>query len=406
MHFTPKTYTVKEITNAIKNSLEEEFPQVEVEGEISNAKLAASGHFYFSLKDADSVLTTVMFRGAMSKVPFRPKDGDKVKARGRITVYPARGNYQLLCSSMVLAGEGDILAKLEERKRRLASEGLFSSERKKPLPPYPKSILILTSATGAAVKDILRVIRRRGYKAAIRILPIPVQGAEAAARIAAMLHYANEKQLGDVIILGRGGGSLEDLLPFSEEIVVRSVADSEIPVISAVGHEIDYALTDFAADLRAATPTAAGEMVCPLASEIQTQILLAKESMITQMQRRFQTIRASLQSFSTGYKAETLFYLTQPKRQKLDDSKETLLLNMQDRLITLRRRYEDSIRDIHNLSPRSILARGFAVVNHQGRTLKSTEGLLPGQGIAVILSRGSFDAEVREVHQEEGKKNS
>jgi exodeoxyribonuclease VII large subunit len=273
MHFTPKTYTVKEITNAIKNSLEEEFPQVEVEGEISNAKLAASGHFYFSLKDADSVLTTVMFRGAMSKVPFRPKDGDKVKARGRITVYPARGNYQLLCSSMVLAGEGDILAKLEERKRRLASEGLFSSERKKPLPLYPKSILILTSATGAAVKDILRVIRRRGYKAAIRILPIPVQGAEAAARIAAMLHYANEKQLGDVIILGRGGGSLEDLLPFSEEIVVRSVADSEIPVISAVGHEIDYALTDFAADLRAATPTAAGEMVCPLASEIQTQIL-------------------------------------------------------------------------------------------------------------------------------------
>jgi exodeoxyribonuclease VII large subunit len=318
MQFTPRTYTVKEITHAIKNQLEEEFPQVEVEGEISNAKLAASGHFYFSLKDADSVLTTVMFRGAMSKVAFRPKDGDKVKARGRISVYPARGNYQLLCSSMVLAGEGDILARLEERKRRLAAEGLFSPERKKPIPEFPKSILILTSATGAAVKDILRVIRRRGYKSRLRILPIPVQGEEAAVKIATMLQYANDQQLGDVIILGRGGGSLEDLLPFSEEIVVRSVAASQIPVISAVGHEIDYALTDFAADLRAATPTAAGELVCPLASEIHSQIVLAKEVLITHLHRAIPgQSEPPLQNFSTGYKAETLFYLTQPKRQKL-----------------------------------------------------------------------------------------
>jgi exodeoxyribonuclease VII large subunit len=215
-----------------------------------------------------------------------------------------------------------------------------------------------------------------------------------------MLHYANEKQLGDVIILGRGGGSLEDLLPFSEEIVVRSVAASQIPVISAVGHEIDYALTDFAADLRAATPTAAGELVCPLASEIHSQIVLAKEVLITHLHQRFREIRATLQNFSAGYKAETLFYLTQPKRQRLDDIKEVLLNNMQERLISLRRRYEDSLRDIQNLSPRSVLARGFSVVSKAGATLKSTFGLKKGELVDVILAQGAFSASVQEIRNE------
>ncbi|MBT3273514.1 MAG: exodeoxyribonuclease VII large subunit, partial [Spirochaetales bacterium] len=232
-------YSVSEITTLIKRSLESEYSGVRIEGEISNFRPAASEHLYFTLKDADAMISAVMFRGRASRLSFQPEDGQLVVAGGNISVYAKRGNYQIICDSLTKAGVGEILVMLEERKKRLAAEGLFDDVYKKPLPLFPSKIAVVTSPTGAALQDIMRVTRRRNAGIDIVVLPALVQGDGAAEAIAKQIKTANQHRLGDVIVVGRGGGSLEDLLPFSEEVVVRAVAESELPIISAVGHEID-----------------------------------------------------------------------------------------------------------------------------------------------------------------------
>jgi len=253
--------SVSALTNLIKGTLEGFYSSVAVQGEVSNAKLSSSGHLYFSLKDREALIQAVMFKYRLSFLGFEIRDGMKLIVSGGVSVYAARGQYQLIAQSARIAGTGDILAMLEERKRRLAAEGLFDEDKKRPLPRFPSRVALITSPSGAAVRDIIHVLGRRNAGVDLIILPCPVQGEGAAEIIAARIRQANRLSVADVLIVGRGGGSLEDLLAFSDEAVVRAVAESEIPVISAVGHEIDWAICDYAADLRAATPSAAAELV-------------------------------------------------------------------------------------------------------------------------------------------------
>ncbi|HOC30116.1 MAG TPA: exodeoxyribonuclease VII large subunit, partial [Treponemataceae bacterium] len=253
----PQPLKIAEITSLIKEILEGSFPLVTLEGEISNYRPSSTGHLYFTLKDESSAIASVMFKGKARYLPFAPADGMLVRATGSISVYEARGTYQIIIDRMEAAGTGDILRILEERKRSLAAEGLFDQDRKREIPEIPERIAVITSPTGAAVRDILQIVRRRNPAISVVILPAPVQGPEAPPVLVRQLETANRYHMADVIIIGRGGGSLEDLLPFSDEAVVWAVAGSKIPVISAVGHEIDWTLCDFAADLRVPTPSAA-----------------------------------------------------------------------------------------------------------------------------------------------------
>ncbi|HUI69131.1 MAG TPA: exodeoxyribonuclease VII large subunit, partial [Spirochaetia bacterium] len=291
-------YTVSEITELIKGTLEDGFPWITVQGEISNFRPSATGHWYFSLKDMNAVLSVVMFQRRQESVRFVPQDGMLVTATGGISVYPRRGNYQLICEFLARAGQGDILAMLEERKRALAAEGLFDASRKRPLPMFPSRVAVVTSPTGAAIRDILRVLRRRSAGIDVVVLPTPVQGEGADARIARAIEIAGRWKLGEVIIVGRGGGSLEDLLPFSSEIVVRAIAASPVPVISAVGHETDVTLSDLAADIRAPTPSAAAEMVSASSAELLARVTGLASSLEDVMNQRLERIKLLLGQFA------------------------------------------------------------------------------------------------------------
>ena len=256
-----KVYTVGELSFAVKNLLETSFPDVWVTGEVSNFRAAASGHCYFTLKDASAQLKAVCFRNQARYLKFRPQDGLAVIARGHLSVYETRGEYQLCVECLEPAGVGALQLAFEQLRQRLASEGLFDQARKKPLPVLPRAIGIVTSPTGAAIRDILRVLKRRFPNMSVFLYPAAVQGAPAAGEIVEGIEYFNQHPLVDVLIVGRGGGSMEDLWPFNEEVVARAIAASKVPVISAVGHETDFTISDFVADLRAPTPSAAAEMV-------------------------------------------------------------------------------------------------------------------------------------------------
>ena len=315
-----KTYSVYEITAQIKAILEKGFGNVSVEGEISNFRPSSAGHLYFTLKDEKASIQAVMFKGRSRYLSFIPKDGMTVKAEGSISVYEQRGSYQIIIEDMSLAGEGNILKMLEERKRRLAAEGLFDTERKKKLPLFPNRIAVITSPTGAAVRDIINVIKRRNEKTGIVILPAVVQGDEAAPVLIRQLKIADEKKLGDVIIIGRGGGSLEDLLPFSDEGLVRAIADCKTPIISAVGHEIDWALSDFAADMRAPTPSAAAELAVPILNDIMYSIAINRDELTQRIESRIEKIRFMLNNFKPDALELRFRNIQQPLLLKFDNS--------------------------------------------------------------------------------------
>ncbi len=260
---TEQVYSVTQLTHAIKEHLEEYFPSLWVEGEISNFRVPSSGHFYFTLKDANSQIRAVMFRSRNAVLPFLPEDGLQVICRANLSVYPPRGDYQLILESMEPKGQGALQLAFEGLKKKLAAEGLFDEERKRPLPFLPRVVGVVTSPTGAAVRDILKVIWRRYPNLDIRFCPVRVQGEQAKHEIVEAIHTLNLDGASDAIIVGRGGGSLEDLWAFNEEPVARAIAESGIPVVSAVGHEIDYTIADFVADVRAPTPSAAAEMIVP-----------------------------------------------------------------------------------------------------------------------------------------------
>jgi exodeoxyribonuclease VII large subunit len=395
-----RVFSVSEITELIKATLEDGFPRVTVQGEISNFRPSSTGHYYFSLKDNESVISAVMFRGRLSGLSFKPVDGQLVQASGGVSVYARRGSYQLICESLMRAGEGDILALLEQRKRALAAEGLFDEQRKRALPLYPSRVAVVTSPTGAAVRDILRILGRRNSGIDVVILPTPVQGEGADERIAQQIETANRFSIADVLIVGRGGGSLEDLLSFSSERVVRAIAASRIPVISAVGHETDVTLADFAADVRAPTPSAAAELVAASRAELASRVGALESEISSSLRHRLERVRLLLSQFTGENLARAVRLFLQPVLQRFDEARGELSRAMVDAVKGKAHRLALASRELASCSPLDILERGYAVVSLErtGRLLLSAERVKKGDGLRIRLARGGLRAVTEETY--------
>ena len=395
--FSEQVLTVSQITEYIKEILETSFHSITIEGEISNWRPSSAGHIYFTLKDNTSQIKAVLFRGNAFHLTFRPKDGDKVRCTGSLSVYGPQGTYQIIISKMEPVGAGNILQMLEERKRKLAAEGLFDENRKKALPKYPKKIGVVTSPTGAAIKDILQITKRRNKGIDVVILPAIVQGDGAASTIVKMIQIANFYELCDVLIVGRGGGSLEDLLPFSEESVVRAVAESEIPVISAVGHEIDWALCDFAADVRAATPSAAAELAVPLAADIKQLLAGYKNDLYTQITQKTEHARLLIGSFKPDIFEMRFRNIQQPLLNRYAAARDNLYKNMQDKLKDLRTRIAQNVTILENASPQTIFNRGYSMVTDKnGQIIRDAAQVNAGDKIEIVPAKGKIKATVDE----------
>lgn len=387
--------TVTQLTNLIKNMLENSFQNILLKGEISNFKPSSAGHLYFSLKDADAQISAVMFRGSASNLTFQPKDGTMVQARGKISVYAPRGNYQLIIISMEKAGTGNIMEMIEQRKRKLAAEGLFDSARKRTLPYFPKTVGIVTSPGGAALRDILNIRKRRNDKVEIIVLPSLVQGDTAAPTIVNMIQIANRHKLCDVLIVGRGGGSLEDLLPFSEESVVRAISASEIPVVSAVGHEIDWALSDFAADCRAPTPSAAAEIVIPEKTAILNEIDACKTNLYGEITERTRRLRLLLKSFDPENMHTRLLNIEQRLSERFDRAFDSMKSSMEELIKDRRRTIEHSREILENCNPQSIFERGYSMVTDtDGNIIRDAHKLNSGDQIKIRPAKGEIEATV------------
>jgi len=386
--------TVSELTELIRQNLENTFPAVLVEGEISNCRPASSGHLYFSLKDSGAKIDAVMFKNRLRSLTFEPKDGMLLRVRGSLSVYAPRGSYSIVCEEMELAGSGDILAMLEKRKRALAAEGLFDADRKRPLPQFPRVIGVVSSPTGAAIRDILNILGRRAAGVRVIVLPAPVQGTDAAPLLVRRIEQANQWKLADVLIVGRGGGSLEDLLPFSDEALVRAVAASEIPVISAVGHEIDFPLCDFAADLRAPTPSAAAELVSKNRAAALEDIHNLTENFYSVIQNRIERARLLLKPFS----AEDLEYrfraILQPRLIRFDDAKENLISGLSQRITSIRSKLELLRTALETASPLAIMERGFSVVVNErtGKVIRGAQEASCGDRLNIRPLAGTISA--------------
>jgi len=381
--------TVTQLTNRIKDLIEGAFPDIWVEGEISNLSIPQSGHAYFTLKDEHAQVRAVLFRSAQRFLKFTLQHGIQVICRGRASVYEPRGEYQLILDYIEPKGVGALQLAFEQLKAKLEKEGLFDFNRKKPLPVLPRRIGIITSPTGAAIRDMLRVIKRRHPKMHILIYPVPVQGAEAAPAIAEALRYFNREQNADVLIVGRGGGSLEDLWAFNEEAVVRAVHASRIPVISAVGHETDYTICDFAADLRAPTPSAAAEMVVESEESFQQSIRSLEVRLLRSMQQTLQLSRASLR--------ENMRILGDPRRalelhaQRIDELAGRLALGLNHQLQKDRALLLSLTSALDHLNPLGILSRGYSITKKlpAGAIVKDASQLNPGDLLSTRFYHGS-----------------
>ncbi|MCR5724763.1 MAG: exodeoxyribonuclease VII large subunit [Treponema sp.] len=394
---TPETvFSVTSLTALIREKLESSFSSVTLEGEVSSYRPNSSGHLYFTLKDENSQISAVMFRGRASTLKFTPKDGMKVRCKGSISVYAPRGSYQIIITSMELAGIGNILQILEERKRKLASEGLFDDSRKKRLPLFPRTIGIVTSPTGAALRDILQILRRRNKAVSVVILPAVVQGEGAADTIVRQIHAANDFALCDVLIVGRGGGSIEDLLPFSEESVVRAVSESDIPVVSAVGHEIDWSLADYAADVRAPTPSAAAELCVPVLTEILQDLAACKRELYTTIEARVEKLRLMVKTFDPYHLEVRFRTIEQPLLSRFDNAKVALLENMQRKTADTRDYIRRCVEVLESASPQTILARGYSMVRdkYSGAIVRSAGDTKAGDTLEIIPAEGTITAVV------------
>jgi exodeoxyribonuclease VII large subunit len=391
-----KHYTVSEITELIKTMLEGNFGEIAIEGEVSNYRPSSAGHLYFSLKDSGAVISCVMFKGRVGSRKIGVKEGALVRVRGRISVYPPRGGYQIVCDDIELAGEGNILLMLEKRKRAFAEEGLFDEVRKKPLPRFPETVAVVTAKTGAVIHDIITTLGRRAPGVRIVVLPAVVQGEGAAETIARRIQQANKWHLGDVLIVGRGGGSVEDLLPFSEESVVRAVAGSAIPVVSAVGHDTDWALCDYAADLRAPTPTAAAELVSENWLDMIDNLRSFRANITDMIYAKLDRINLFVKPFSREELAFRFRLILQPRMLRLDGAKEELVQSLRARIAEIRRRAALAANSLESASPLAVMERGYAfvTVKKTGQILRDASAVDAGENIAIRLLQGSLDAQV------------
>lgn len=375
---------------------------VAVRGEISNYKVYPSGHHYFTLKDEGAALKCVMFKGNALRLRFRPDNGMKVIAMGRITVYPRDGAYQLYCTAMAMDGVGDLYAAFEQLKAKLAAQGLFDPAHKKPLPKYPGVIGIVTSPAGAAVHDMLRILRKRYPLTEVRLLPVRVQGAEAPGEIAAAIRYANHHRLADLLIVGRGGGSIEDLWAFNEEVVARAVYDSRIPVISAVGHEPDVTISDFVADLRAATPSNAAELAVPDQDALRQTLDSVSAAMVTALQRQIKAARRHLQVLSASPALQSPVNYLGQKRKSLELLKNRLISAQTNGVNRRKQAYISLTAKLDAMSPLKVLTRGYAMTRlEDGTVLRSVRQVAAGTQVTVSLSDGRFSASVIDVKENE-----
>ena len=382
--------------------LEGSFPQLTIEGEISNYRPNSTGHLYFTLKDSANQISAVMFRGYANYLNFKIQDGMKVQCTGKLTVYGAQGKYQINVTKMSVAGEGAILKMLEDRKRKLAAEGLFDQAKKKPLPVFPRTIGIVTSPTGAALRDILQITKRRNKCVSVVVLPAVVQGSDAAQTIARQIYTANRAALCDVLIVGRGGGSLEDLLPFSEEIVVRAIASSEIPVVSAVGHEIDWALSDYAADVRAPTPSAAAELVVPELSAVVQFIQQNSKNLYDSIKDRLEKIKLMVKNFDPQNLELQVRTIEQPLLSRFDNAKDALFQNIIQKIRDTRQRIDNCVTVLENASPQTILDRGYSMVRNKEtkKIIRSNIDVEIGNEIEIIPAKGKITAKVEKIEEQ------
>lgn len=368
---------------------------VAVRGEISNYKVYPSGHHYFTLKDENAALKCVMFKGNAFKLRFRPNNGMQVIAMGRITVYPRDGAYQLYCTGMVVDGVGDLYAAFEQLKEKLAAKGLFDQSHKKPLPKLPGTVGIVTSAAGAAVHDILRVLRKRYPLTQVRLLPVRVQGAEAPGEISAAIRYANNHKLADLLIVGRGGGSIEDLWAFNDERVAYAIYESDIPIISAVGHEPDFTISDFVADVRAATPSNAAELAVPDQLALRQSLDSMSDAVSTSFMKQLRTarMRLDLLSRSPALRSPT-GYLDQ-KRKALELLQNRLTAAQSQQVAVKKQRYVAMTAKLDAMSPLKVLSRGYAMVqNEDGAVVRTVSQTELGKTVNISLSDGSVSATV------------
>ena len=369
--------------------------QVAVCGEISNYKLYPSGHHYFTLKDESSALKCVMFKGNALRLRFRPENGMKVIAMGKISVFPRDGAYQLYCSAMAVDGVGDLHAAFEQLKKKLAAQGLFDPAHKKPLPKYPGTIGIITSSAGAAVHDMLRILRKRYPLTEVKLLPVRVQGAEAPGEIAAAIRYANYHRLADLLIVGRGGGSMEDLWAFNDEQVAHAIYDSQIPVISAVGHEPDVTISDYVADLRAATPSNAAELAV-LDREALVQSLDGMAgAMATALNRQLKAAKQHLDVLSKSSALQSPDGYLQQKEKSLEILKNRLIASENQIISRNNQRYIALTAKLDAMSPLKVLTRGYAMVQTgDGNVLRTIRQVEAGERISVVLNDGTLSATV------------
>lgn len=373
---------------------------VAVRGEISNYKVYPSGHHYFTLKDEGGALKCVMFKSNAIRLRFRPENGMKVIAMGKISVYPRDGAYQLYCTAMAMDGIGDLYAAFEQLKKKLEAQGLFDPAHKKPIPAYPGTIGIITSSAGAAVHDMLRILRARYPLTRVRLLPVRVQGAEAPGEIAGAIGYANYYHLADLLIVGRGGGSIEDLWAFNDEQVAHAIYQSEIPVISAVGHEPDVTISDFVADLRAATPSNAAELAVPDQDALRQTLDSVSGALATALSRQIKGARRQFQMLAASPALQSPTGYLDQRRNALELLKNRMITAQNQQIHRNKQRFVAQTSKLDAMSPLKVLSRGYAMAQTaDGALLRSVQQTEPGDTVHISLADGSLEASVTQVKE-------
>lgn len=396
---TPAVLTVTQLNNYVKSLFENDDVLIAffLTGELSNFKRHTSGHLYMSLKDAGSVVRAVMFASAASRLRFAPSDGMKVVIRGRASLYTKDGSYQIYIDDMQPDGLGALNLAFEQLKEKLHKEGLFDESKKKPLPPFPKRIGVITSPTGAAARDIFSVLKRRYPVAEIVFCPASVQGEGASSEVAAAIALFNRQNAADVLIVGRGGGSLEELWAFNEEVLARAVAASKIPVISAIGHETDFTICDFAADYRAPTPSAAAEIAAPDIIELNASLNAAGTYIYRLVREKLERESAQLSRLMKCRALQNPKTLTDEVRERTDRLSQSLFSLMQARLRLESEKLKGACGKLSALSPLEVLSRGYSIVYHNGKIITDSTDLSENSEIEARFYKGSVTAAVREI---------
>jgi len=390
-----EVYSVSRLNREARLLLETGLPALWVEGELSNVARPSSGHWYFTLKDADAQVRCAMFRSANARVRVVPRDGLQVLLRARVSLYEPRGDYQLIAEHLEEAGEGVLRRRFEELKARLAAEGLFDAAAKRPLPRLPRRIGVITSPTGAAIRDILHVLRRRFPAVPVILYPVPVQGAAAAGAIAAALRLAGERAEADVLIVARGGGSLEDLWAFNEEVVARAIRASRIPVVTGVGHEVDFTIADFAADVRAPTPSGAAELAVPDAAEWRRQLDGAAARLATAAGRRLARAAERLAWLVGRLRRVHPRERLARRAQRLDELEARMRRALVQRLAASRARLLAASRTLNAVSPLATLERGYSIlVTADGRLVRAAREVAVGAPVVARTGHGTVHATV------------